>query len=139
MATPEQNKATVVEFMKTVSKGDVPGIIAAYAEDGYCETMGRTLISGRFSREEVAMAAGRIFEAFPAGVEFTLLNLTAEEDRVAVEATSQGTHVSGQQYANHYHFLFRLRDGKITQMKEFMDTEHVTDVICGGQRPAKAA
>jgi len=139
MATPEENKAIVTAFMKTISKGDVEGIIAGYAEDGFCETMGHTLISGRFSREQVAMAAGRIFEAFPQGVEFTILNLTAEEDRVAMEATSQATHISGREYANHYHFLFRLRDGKITQMKEFMDTELVTDVICGGQRPARAA
>jgi hypothetical protein len=66
---------------------------------------------------------------------FRILNMTAEDDRVAVEAVSSGDHVSGQHYANHYHFLFVVRDGKIAVMKEFMDTEMVTDVICGGRRP----
>ena len=31
--------------------------------------------------------------------------------------------------------LFTLRDGKVVQLKEYMDTELATDVLCGGQRP----
>ena len=31
----------------------------------------------------------------------------------------------------------RLKDGKVTELKEYMDTEMVTEVLCGGQkRPA---
>ena len=63
--------------------------------------------------------------------------MTAEDDRVSVEATSEGKHVSGVMYRNHYHFLFTWRDGKLVEMKEFMDTEKVTDILCGGQRPAQ--
>lgn len=135
MADIERNKAFVLDFLDAVRRGDVAKIVAAYTEDGYCETMGRTLISGRFPREAVAAAAGRIFEAFPQGLDFGILAVTAEADRVAVEATSRGIHVSGKLYANHYHFLFRLREGRIAVMQEFMDTEHVTDVLCGGVRP----
>jgi ketosteroid isomerase-like protein len=29
-----------------------------------------------------------------------------------------------------------LRDGKIVRFKEYLDTEHATDVLCGGQRRA---
>ncbi len=67
------------------------------------------------------MATG-LFEAFPEGLHFEILNMTAEGDRVAVEATSRGMHASGKLYANHYHFLFHLRDGRIAVMKKFMDT-----------------
>jgi ketosteroid isomerase-like protein len=139
MTTAQTNKVLVADLMEAIGRADVPAIVDAYTEDGYVETMGRTLISGRFSREQVAMAASRVLEAFPNGIEFRILNMTAEDDRVAVEAVSNGEHVSGQHYANHYHFLFVVRDGKIAVMKEFMDTELVTDVICGGQRPEKAA
>ena len=34
-----------------------------------------------------------------------------------------------------YHFLFRFKDGLIVELKEYMDTERVTDILCGGQRP----
>lgn len=55
--------------------------------------------------------------------------------RVAVEATGRGRHVSGKDYLNHYHFLFTWRDGKLLELKEYMDTEAVTEVLCGGVRP----
>lgn len=135
MSDIEQNKTIVRDFIEVIGQGDVEAIRNAYTEDGYCQTMGNTLISGKFSRDQVAMAAGRIFEAFPAGVRFEIVNMTAEEDRVAVEAISHGDHVSGAHYSNHYHFFFRLRDGRIAELREFMDTELVTDILCGGQRP----
>ena len=135
MTATQTNKVLVADLMEAIGRGDVDAIVNAYTEDGYVETMGRTLISGRFSREQVAMAASRVLDAFPQGIAFRILNMTAEDDRVAVEAVSSGDHVSGQHYANHYHFLFVVRDGKIAVMKEFMDTEMVTDVICGGRRP----
>jgi ketosteroid isomerase-like protein len=64
--------------------------------------------------------------------------MTAEDDRVAVEAVSEGLHATGQTYSNEYHFLFRFRDGKVVEFKEYMDTERVTDILCGGQRPPRA-
>lgn len=134
-----RNKQLAQTFFDTLSRGDVPAMLAMYTDDACCITMGRTLISGRFSREHVAAAANQIFEAFPQGIRFEILAMTAEGDRVAIEARSEGQHISGKRYANEYHFLMRLRDGKVCELKEYMDTEHVTDVLCGGQRPAATA
>jgi ketosteroid isomerase-like protein len=129
------NKAVVVKFFEAISSGDVDRILEFYTEDGVCQTMGHTLISGKFSKAQIGAAAARVFDVFPKGVTFELLTLTAEDDRVAVEAVSHGDHISGKHYSNHYHFLVRLRDSKVTLLQEFMDTELVTDVLCGGQRP----
>jgi uncharacterized protein len=71
---------------------------------------------------------------FPQGIRFTIQAMTAEGERVAVEAESEGMHVSGRLYSNQYHFLFRFREGKVVEFKEYMDTERVTDILCGGQR-----
>ena len=138
MSDTERNKAVTRRFFEAMSAGDVATIIDSYADDGYCQTMGRTLISGKFSKEQIAGAAGHIFTIFPKGITFTIKEMTAEGDRVAVEATSLGEHVSGKTYSNEYHFLVRLRDGKIVAFKEYMDTELVTDILCGGQRPPAA-
>ncbi len=132
----EENKRIIRDFMEATSAGDVERIVAAYAEDGILQTMGRTLISGTYTREQVAAAAGHIFEIFPEGITFTIHGMTAEGDRVAVEAESLGRHVSGKIYNNKYHFLAQLRDGKITRWTEYCDTELITDILCGGQRPA---
>jgi ketosteroid isomerase-like protein len=138
MTSEQRNKQLVREFFVLMNRGDVPGLVAAYAEDGGLQTMGRTLISGKFTRAQISAAAGQIYQVFPEGVSFTIDAMTAEGERVAVEAHSQGRHASGTLYTNEYHFLFTFRDGKITLLREYMDTERVTDVLCGGQRPAGA-
>jgi ketosteroid isomerase-like protein len=131
----ESNKAIVAQFFDAMNRGDVSFIVDTYAADGCVQTMGNTLISGVFTREQIAAAAGGIFDVFPEGLRFNATGMIAEGDKVAVEATSEGKHISGQTYTNEYHFLFEFRDGKLLRLKEYMDTERVTDVLCGGQRP----
>ena len=65
---------------------------------------------------------GGILSQFPEGLHFRVTGITAGGDRVAVEAESEGHHQNGRTYHNQYHFLFILRDGKIVQMKEYLDT-----------------
>jgi ketosteroid isomerase-like protein len=131
----ESNKAIVTRFFEALNSGDVDAIVNTYAEDGCVQTMGDTLISGTFSRDQIAASAGGIFDVFPDGLTFTVLGMVGEGDKLAVEATSEGEHISGQTYSNEYHFLFEFGEGKLLKLKEYMDTEQVTDVLCGGQRP----
>lgn len=131
----EKNKAIVTRFFEAMNNGDVDFIVDSYAADGCLQTMGNTLISGTYTKEQVAASAGSIFEVFPQGLKFTATSMVAEGDKVAVEAVSEGQHVSGQTYSNEYHFLFEFREGKLLKLTEYMDTERVTDVLCGGQRP----
>ena len=56
--------------------------------------------------------------------------LTAEGDRVAVEAESYAKMKNGKTYQNTYHFLFIVRDGKIQSVKEYLDTIHANAVLC---------
>jgi ketosteroid isomerase-like protein len=135
MSTIPNNKEIVSQFFEALNNGDIDSVVNAYADDGYVQTMGNTLISGQSSKEQIAASAGGIFEVFPEGLKFTIHDMVAEGDKVAVEAESLGEHISGQTYNNQYHFLFEFRDGKLVKLKEYMDTEHITDVLCGGQRP----
>lgn len=135
MSTIEANKQLTRNFFAAMNSGDSAALINAYADDGRVMTMGSTLISGSRGKEEIRQFAEGVLGAFPEGITFTVLNMTAEEDRVAVEAVSEGLHVSGRDYRNHYHFLFTWRDGKLLELKEFMDTELITEILCGGNRP----
>jgi uncharacterized protein len=138
MTLEQRNKDLVQAFFSALNRADAAAIPAAYAEDGRCVTMGNTLISGSYGREQIAGYAGGILQVFPQGIRFTITAMTAEGERVAVEAESEGMHVSGKLYSNQYHFLFRFRDGKIVEFKEYMDTERVTEILCGGQKRAVA-
>ena len=135
MSLEERNRQLVERFIDAMSAGDTARIVDAYAEDGVVWTSGHTLISGTFTKAQIREAAGRIFEAFPQGIEFTIHAMTAQGERVAVEAESRGMHASGKLYNNLYHFLFQFRDGQLVHLKEYMDTELVTEILCAGQRP----
>jgi ketosteroid isomerase-like protein len=125
----------IQSFFEAMSEGDTDAIVNAYHPEGRVETMGNTLISGSRGLDEIKSFAPAVLESFPNKLKFTIKNITAEDNRVAVEAESTGEHVSGQHYNNQYHFLFELKDEKIYRLKEYMDTELVTDILCGGQRP----
>lgn len=130
------NKQRTLEFFEAMNRSDADVIADTYAEDGRLRTMGNTLISGTYAPSQVREFARQVLDAFPNGLRFTISTMTAEDNRVAVEAVSRGAHISGAMYENHYHFLLTWEDGKLKEFKEYMDTEMVTDVLCGGQRPA---
>jgi ketosteroid isomerase-like protein len=55
--------------------------------------------------------------------------MTAEGERVAVEAESKAKLANGTLYHNRYHFLFVVRDGRIQAVKEYLDTLHVMNAL----------
>ena len=127
-----ENKALARRFIAAISRGDIDAIQNSFAADGTVWTLGTMPISGTFSADQVAEASHRVLDLFPEGLAITIKGMTAEDDRVAIEAESYGRHASGRTYANVYHFLMRVRDGKIAEWREYMDTMHANDVLCGG-------
>ncbi len=128
----EANKKMIQDFFEALSVADVDRIVDAYAEDGTCWTSGNFPLSGTVGKAQIRENAKGVLSVFPDKLKFTIHQMIAEDDRIVVEAESYGQHASGQVYNNQYLFLFRLRDGKIVEMKEYMDTMHANDVLCAG-------
>jgi ketosteroid isomerase-like protein len=135
MSEVENNKLLARELVEAINRGDTQWFMDNYAEDVVVWTTGNTLISGKYGKDQVEDFAGGIFEAFPDGLVFTIHGMVAEGDSVAMETESEGIHASGKRYNNFYHMLVKVRDGKIILLKEYLDTELVTEVLCGGQQP----
>ena len=128
----EESKRIVREFFGHLNEGDADAIASAYAEAGTCWTAGTLPFPGVHTRDEIRELSKGILGAFAGGLLFTVLGMTAEGNRVAVEAESEGRHASGKTYRNQYHFLFELQNGKILRMKEYLDTLHASEVLAGG-------
>jgi ketosteroid isomerase-like protein len=65
-----------------------------------------------------------------------LVSLTAEDDRVAMEAEgNMGTPGVRPHYHNVYYLLLRVRDGQLTLYKEYQDTLHIFDVFFADSSP----
>ena len=128
----EENKAFAKAFLAALSRGDWNFVEDAYAEDVVIWTPGSMPFSGTHTKAGVADVKAWLTGVFPDGLKFTIKAMTAEGDRVAVEAESYGKHVSGKTYNNQYHFLMVILDGKIHELKEYMDTMHANEVLAGG-------
>ncbi len=61
----------------------------------------------------------------------------AEGDCVVVEARGDNVTRAGKLYNNEYCFVFRLADGKITEVKEYSDTALI-DAVLGDPRDVPA-
>ena len=60
---------------------------------------------------------------------YTIDALTAEEDRVVAETQSDGKFLDGEPFHNVHVFTFRIRDGRIAHMGEFMNPFTVQEKI----------
>jgi ketosteroid isomerase-like protein len=130
-ALEEENKKVVTEFMEVFSSGDVNGILGSLTDDATWWVAGNIPgISGTKDKAGFGEMLGGIAEGTKTGaITLTPLAFTAEGERVAVETESYAELKNGRVYNNLYHFVFTVRDGKISSVKEFLDTEHTTAVF----------
>ena len=97
---------------------------------------GWTVLTGPVERAAYQGAFGIFTKIFKdGGPVVTIHSLTAEEDRVVAEFSSDGILVNGDVYHNEYLFLFRVRDGRIAYVGEYFNPDVVRSKIA----PAMAA
>ena len=125
----ERNRRITRELFAALSDADVAKLAELYAEDFELWTAGTLPLSGSRGRAEALSGMDFVASMFPEGIRFEIVAMTAEGERVAVEAESHGIHASGLPYHNQYHFLVVIRDGKIRRFKEYMDTMHADEVL----------
>lgn len=61
------------------------------------------------------------------GSKFQIQNMIAEGDEVVVEGVGHAPTKDGREYNNTYCLVVTVRDGKISQIREYLDTELVTE------------
>jgi uncharacterized protein len=128
----EVNKNVVLSFFKDFSAGKVEAALALMADSATWWVAGkpdRFVLAGTKTKTQFVELLKGLGAAMPKGLRLTPKGLTAEGDRVAVEAESYGETASGKIYNNLYHFLFEVRDGKIQAVREYLDTLHAKEVL----------
>jgi uncharacterized protein len=119
MSEAETNKDIVRRFLGAVESGDLDVIEALQAPDCTWWVVG----GGDMSRQAYTDAVkGMLLTASPRKVE--IIGIIAEGDTVAAEVRSE-MHFGDRIYANEYHDLFVLKNGKIVHGREYFDTSKV--------------
>ena len=86
-------------------------------------------MSGEMDKEAIGALIAGVKEAISTGLKLTLTGWTAEGDRVAVEMESYGEMTNGNVYNNFYHFLATVSNGRITALREYMETHQVKQLF----------
>lgn len=130
MSQIDRNKELVQEFFNLLSSGS-DEYLNYYTDESVIWTAGENAIGGLRSKSEVVAFAKNVLDSFPKGISFNVVNLVAENDYVAAEVEGMAMHVSGKPYNNKYHFLLKIKDNKILELKEYMDTQLAAKVLLG--------
>jgi uncharacterized protein len=125
--SPAENTDLILRWFEAMVGGDIDGARAAIAQD--C----RFLIAGDMPYCGWKDAAGffkqMLVLPLAEPIRFVIGEIVAQDDRVWMEAESHSRLTNGQPYRNYYVFLIRLKEGKVVEYKEFVDTLHVHRVI----------
>ena len=113
-----ENKALVLRYMKLIEQGQIDEALALASDDArfWHPTGGESDKAG-------LRAAFQQFAPLMKSFRNTILTVTAEEDRVAVEVAADIELVNGRHYHNKYAFLLVVCEGKICSSHEYVDTK----------------
>ena len=112
--------AAFVDF----GRGNPGTLLELLAPDVTYTVIGTTALSGTLrGRDEIV---ARLFAPLAAALATPLVieieSMTAEEDRIVVQARGRATLVSGAPYNNVYCFVFRIAGERVAAITEYLDT-----------------
>ncbi len=126
-----ENKALIQQMYRGLAEGDPEAFLGALSDDVRWTIIGNTIFSKTYAGKRQLIEG--LFEPFTkqieGGAKIEPRNLIAEGDFVAMQAQGKARTVYGKDYNNTYCHVFRIRDGKVVEATEYLDTELVTEAF----------
>jgi uncharacterized protein len=123
-----ENKQMVEHIFAALAEGNSRPLVDAMAEDFSWTVTGSNRWSKKYDgKSEIVTELFGTLSSHMAGRIRTIGDrFIAEGDYVVVQAHGNNTTKSGKPYNNRYCFVFRLGEGKLREVTEYMDTELVS-------------
>ena len=120
----DRNKLVIERAFDGLAEADATAFLDAMAEDFTWIIEGRSAWSGRYEGKAAVQNAliPPLFANFATPYRNFADQIIAEDDMVVVRARGEVTTKSGADYHNSYCFVIRMRDGKMVELREYMDT-----------------
>ncbi|HEU5007437.1 MAG TPA: nuclear transport factor 2 family protein [Jatrophihabitantaceae bacterium] len=130
--TSAESRAVLQSYLDALVAGDLDRIADSFTEDATWSLHGTLPLSGvrrgRHDILEFLTSAGALYET--GTQQFTFADITAENDRAVLEWQVTGiASATGKQYANEYCGVFVIRDGRIAEVREYLDSLHVAETL----------
>lgn len=133
-----RNKEVALRFVEAMGENDPEGAGECLAPDVRVVAKGTTAFAGTRSREMVLGGIAAFKKLMPTGLKFAITTVTAEDDRVVIEAVGNAVTADGAAYRNEYCKVFTFAEGKIVQLNEYFCTKMADDVLLPVARKAQA-
>lgn len=117
----QDNKAIVEKFFELMNEANADKMKAELTDDFKFESMLQKPAAFNFTwgADLFTSASANMSSQMRKPLKIWIVSMIGEGDSVAVEAQSYGEMKSGKLYENVYHFLFKIRDGKIYNVREY--------------------
>ena len=126
-----ENRKQIESMFAELSKGNGEGYLSNLADDIEFKIEGTTKFSGTFrgKQDVVDRLLMPLMSQLEGGLAITVDKMYADGDSVVVQAHGKSTTKSGKPYNNSYCQIFRIADGKVKSITEYLDTELVTSAF----------
>ena len=117
-------RSIVERFLELGAIGEIDQALALTSPDLSWTNIGSTRFSGAFEGRQRVLESllGPLFSQLEGGIESTVEAVVAEGEHVVVFSRGRARTVDGRPYDNRYAQHFRVRDGVIAAVTEYMDT-----------------
>lgn len=118
-----ENRALITKVAAALDARDVPTLLSCIHQDGSWSVPYRQ-DKFQFAGHKDKPAFAELIAFFLGGFSefsFTVTAMTAEDDRVSIEAKSSGVGPGGSIYNNIYTMNFRIKDGLVFEAREYFD------------------
>jgi ketosteroid isomerase-like protein len=135
----EQNRRLVLDLWKAFAERDFQTVSDLFDDDiewiapeGNATAVFSKGPSHLIGKEMVMQFLTSGFrKVFQDEVRFEIRNIYADGNAVIVEQPFQARVANGNFYKNDYCFIIELKDGRVRQVREYMDTQRARDAIMG--------
>lgn len=123
-----ENKKLLQSIFAELATGNSRPFIESMAEDFRWIVTGTTKWSRTYEGKQAVLIEllGELRARIEGNIKTAAHRFIAEDDLVVVEARGNNVTKAGLPYNNSYCFVFRLSDGKLKEVTEYLDTELVT-------------
>ena len=117
--------------MEAMAGGDRRPLFDAMSDDITWRWMGVSSWSRTFAgkRAVIDELFGGVADTLTDSFSVQVHSILADGDHVVVEHSGRNATPDGRQYNNNYCWVLRLRDGPIQELREYMDTQLVTETF----------
>ena len=126
-----ENKEIIRTMFSELGKGNAAAFLDAMSDNVKFYLIGSTKFSGTFNgkQEFTTKVLAPLGAALEGGLVITPDNLIADGEYVAMQSRGKSTAKNGKSYNNTYCHVFRITNGKISEVTEYLDTELVNSVF----------